>query len=131
MSAHHEQEYKTEHDNRKKHAEELNAEAIDKGTTPEKIQKHSSSTSSDAAIPGQKAGHKLMDGYAMTQGGETAEPQRDEREGYDPAHSGVRHAQNKPGAPTQTPGRDEGTAWSSQEQMGSLKDTFDEKNPAE
>jgi len=131
MGAHHEHEDKANYDNRGRQAEELNTEAVEEGTTPEKIQKHSRSISSDAAVPGQKPDHKLVDGYAMTQGGETAQPQRDEREGYDPAHSGVRHAQNKPGAPTETPGRDEGTAWSSQEQMGSLKDSYDEKNPSE
>ncbi|GCE20603.1 hypothetical protein [Dictyobacter kobayashii] len=125
MDAHQEQEYKTENSSHKKSVEELNKEAIAKGTTPEKLQQEAS------AVPGQKPGHRMVDGYAMTQGEEPAEPQRDEREGYDPAHSGVRHAQNKPGAPTQTPGRDEGTAWSSQEQMGSLRDTFDQKNPAE
>ncbi|GCE06587.1 hypothetical protein [Dictyobacter aurantiacus] len=128
MGAHHEQEYTR---NRSEQVDELNSEARDKGTTPEKIQKQSSAISSDEAVPGQKPDHRLVDGYAMTQGGETAQPRRNETEGYDPTHSGVRRPPNKPGAPTETPGRDEGTAWSSQEQMGSLKDTYDEKNPAE
>jgi hypothetical protein len=108
----------------------LNEQALAEGTTPEKIQRKGDHKE-HATIPGKKDVQGLVDGYAVTEGEDYATPQRDEREGYDPAHSGVRRAQNKPGAPTQTPGRDEGTAWSSQEQMGSLRDSYDRKNPAE
>ena len=123
------QEYRDNSEQQDKSVQELNAEAIAKGTTPEKLKQERSQ--GDHPVPGQKPSHRMVDGYAETQGEDYAEPQRDEREGYDPAHSGVRHPQNKQGAPTETPGRDEGTAWSSQEQMGSLRDTYDKKNPAQ
>lgn len=111
----------------------LNAQAIAEGTTPERIQQKRAQDTPTKTVPGQKHADGLVDGYAATEGEDYAEPQGAEREGFDPAHSGVRHAPNrdKPGTPTQTPGRDEGTAWSSQEQMGSLRDTYDRKNPAQ
>ncbi|GCE28161.1 hypothetical protein KDA_36450 [Dictyobacter alpinus] len=121
MDNQHEKEYR---DN----VQDLNKEAIEKGTTPEKLRQERSQEVKP--VPGQQPSDRLVDGYEQTEGEDYADPQRDEREGYDPAHSGVRHPQNKPGAPTETPGREEGTAWSSQEQMGKLRDTYDKKNPS-
>ncbi|GCF08810.1 hypothetical protein [Dictyobacter arantiisoli] len=108
----------------------LNDRANAEGTTPERIQQRQSS-GEQQVVPGTRHGRPLVDGYAVTEGENYATPQRDELEGYDPAHSGVRSAKNQPGKPTETPGRDEGTAWSSQEQNGSVRDTFDKKNPAQ
>jgi hypothetical protein len=126
MSDHHEQDSMSDAKRRA-----LNAQAMAEGTTPERIQQKRAQATSVQSVPGQKDAEGLVDGYATTEGEDYAVPQGAEREGYDPAHSGVRHAANKPGVPTQTPGRDEGTAWSSQEQMGSLRDTYDRKNPAQ
>ncbi len=51
------------------------------------------------------------------------------QQGYDPTHSGVRHAQNNPGQVVDTPGRDVGSSWGEDEQMGSSTDTPDRRNP--
>jgi hypothetical protein len=119
----------TNHEHTDAERDALNAEAIAKGTTPERIQQKRDQAA-HPAVPGQKDVKGLVDGYAETEGEDYAAPQGDEREGYDPAHSGARHAPNKPGARRETPGRDEGTAWSAQEQSGSLRDTYDRKNPS-
>ncbi len=52
------------------------------------------------------------------------------QQGYDPTHSGVRHAQNQPGQVIDTPGREVGTSWGEDEQMGSSTDTPDRRNPS-
>jgi hypothetical protein len=126
MSDHHEQASLSDAERKA-----LNAQAIAEGTTPERIQQKQTQDTPVKTVPGQKNVEGLVDGYAVTEGEDYATPQGDEREGYDPAHSGVRHAANKPGSPAQTPGRDEGTAWSAQEQSGSIRDTYDRKNPAQ
>lgn len=51
------------------------------------------------------------------------------QQGYDPTHSGTRRAQNTPGEVVDTPGRDVGSAWGDDEQMGSSTDTSDRRNP--
>ena len=51
------------------------------------------------------------------------------QQGYDPTHSGTRHAQNNPGQIVDTPGRDVGSSWGEDEQMGSSTDTPDRSNP--
>ncbi len=51
------------------------------------------------------------------------------QQGYDPTHSGIRHAQNTPGEVVDTPGRDVGSSWGEDEQMGSSTDTPDRRNP--
>jgi len=51
------------------------------------------------------------------------------QQGYDPTHSGARHAQNTPGEVVDTPGRDVGSSWGEDEQMGSSTDTSDRRNP--
>lgn len=51
------------------------------------------------------------------------------QQGYDPTHSGTRHAQNTPGEVVDTPGRDVGSSWGEDEQMGSSTDTADRRNP--
>ncbi len=51
------------------------------------------------------------------------------QQGYDPTHSGIRHAQNTPGQTVDTPGRDVGSSWGEDEQMGSSTDTPDRRNP--
>ncbi len=51
------------------------------------------------------------------------------QQGYDPTHSGIRHARNTPGEVVDTPGRDVGSSWGEDEQMGSSTDTPDRRNP--
>ncbi len=51
------------------------------------------------------------------------------QQGYDPTHSGTRHSQNTPGQVVDTPGRDVGSSWGEDEQMGSSTDTADRRNP--
>ncbi len=80
-----------------------------------------------------------QDGYSETQGtgygqsqnasGQSGDATQAQSE-YDPAHSGVRHAQNRPGTRPPTPGRETGTSWGEDQQMGATTDTPDRKNPA-
>jgi hypothetical protein len=80
-----------------------------------------------------------QDGYSETQGagygqaqnaaGQPADATQAQND-YDPTHSGVRHAQNKPGTRPPDPGRETGTAWGEDQQMGATTDTPDRKNPA-
>lgn len=77
---------------------------------------------------------KLRDGYKDTegtgynrQGGDTAQAAQ---EGYDPTQSGVRQAQNEPGKRVDVPGRETGSSWGEDQQMGYDTDTPDRKNPA-
>ena len=80
-----------------------------------------------------------QDGYSETQGtgygqsqnttGQPADAPQSQ-DNYDPTHSGVRHAQNQPGTRPQAPGRETGTSWGEDQQMGATTDTPDRKNPA-
>jgi hypothetical protein len=80
-----------------------------------------------------------QDGYSETQGagyghtqnavGQPADATHAQNN-YDPTHSGVRHAQNQPGTRPPTPGRETGTSWGEDQQMGATTDTPDRKNPA-
>jgi hypothetical protein len=80
-----------------------------------------------------------QDGYSETQGtgygqsqnntGQPADAKQAQND-YDPTHSGVRHAQNRPGTRPPTPGRETGTSWGEDQQMGETTDTPDRKNPA-
>ena len=87
---------------------------------------------------GQGGTQDRQDGYRDTQGSGYASPDSHPdaskvgaQEGYDPTHSGVRHAQNKPGQPVDVPGRETGTAWGEDQQMGKSTDTPDRRNPAQ
>ena len=80
-----------------------------------------------------------QDGYNETQGAGYGQAQNtagqpadatQAQSGYDPAHSGVRHAQNQPGTRPPAPGRETGTSWGEDQQMGETTDTPDRKNPA-
>ncbi len=51
------------------------------------------------------------------------------QQGYDPTQSGIRQAHNTPGEVVDTPGRDVGSSWGQDEQMGSSTDTADRRNP--
>jgi hypothetical protein len=80
-----------------------------------------------------------QDGYSETQGagygtaqntiGQPADATQAQSD-YDPTHTGVRHAQNQPGTRPPTPGRETGTSWGEDQQMGATTDTPDRKNPA-
>lgn len=77
---------------------------------------------------------ELQNGYRDTQGSGYGSPAGDNapaQEGYDPTHSGVRHAQNRPGKSVDTPGRETGTSWGEDQQMGYTTDTPNRRNPAE
>ena len=52
------------------------------------------------------------------------------QQGYDPTQSGTRRAHNTPGEVVDTPGREVGTSWGEDEQMGSSTDTADRSNPS-
>jgi hypothetical protein len=72
-----------------------------------------------------------QDGYSETQGTDgQSEDATQAQDSYDPTHSGVRHAQNRPGTRPPTPGRETGTSWGEDQQMGATTDTPDRKNPA-
>jgi hypothetical protein len=122
------------HAEREDKREKLRIEAVEEGTTPERIREHGARPHVHASGEARQelpASGRLVDGYAQTEGGDYPQPQRDEREGYDPTHSGVRHAPNKPGAPTSAPGREEGTAWGEQRENGKTTDIPARKNPAD
>jgi len=69
----------------------------------------------------------LGSGYDSHQDGVNAADMA--QRGYDPTQSGIRHAQNTPGQVVDTPGRDVGSSWGEDEQMGSSTDTADRRNP--
>lgn len=81
-----------------------------------------------------------QDGYRDTQGSGYGQGQNENsqsgdtnapaQQGYDPTHSGVRHAQNEPGKSVDVPGRETGTAWGEDQQMGYTTDTSDRENPS-
>ncbi len=87
-------------------------------------------TSADAD---QVSQDRLQDGYSLNEGSDySSQPSNEEQQtGYDPAHSGVRHAQNKPGMRTNNPGREGQGGWAEQLQMGQTSDTPHRKNPAD
>jgi hypothetical protein len=75
-----------------------------------------------------------MDGLRNTQGSSydsaPGSPDLAEKSG-DPNRSGTQPAINTPGTVVDTPGRDTGSAWGMDEQMGSSTDTADRRNLAE
>jgi len=87
----------------------------------------------------QSSSSSRQDGYSETQGtgygqaqnatGQPADATQAQND-YDPTHSGVRHAQNRPGTRPPIPGRETGTSWGQDQQMGATTDTPDRENPA-
>ena len=79
-------------------------------------------------------GRPRMDGMRDTEGINYDQLQGDpgiaERTA-NPNRSGVQPALNKPGTAVDTPGRDTGSAWGNDEQMGSSTDTAERRNLAE
>jgi hypothetical protein len=87
----------------------------------------------------QSSPSNRQDGYNETQGTGYGQTQNtagqpvdatQAQNDYDPTHSGVRHAQNQPGTRPPAPGRETGTSWGEDQQMGATTDTPDRKNPA-
>jgi hypothetical protein len=85
---------------------------------------------------------RMQNGYRENQGGGYDEEPHSptsvsneaaarSQQGYDPTHSGVRQSKNQPGERVDAPGRETGTAWGQDIQMGSATDTPDRKNPAD
>jgi hypothetical protein len=79
------------------------------------------------------------DGYADTQGQGSGDSKSSygkpisdtpAQQGYDARKSGVKPAQNQPGRRADSPGRETGTSWGQDEQMGYATDRPDRKNPA-
>ncbi|GAC1359487.1 MAG: hypothetical protein NVS2B12_28020 [Ktedonobacteraceae bacterium] len=122
--------------------QDINAQATAAGTTPERLQKgraqqagHATQASDQqtSAAPGKVNPDRLQDGYGLNQGSDySAQPSEEEQQdNYDPTHSGVRHAQNKPGMRTNNPGREGQGGWAEQLQGGQTSDTPNRKNPAD
>ncbi len=119
----------------------INERATAAGTTPERLQQQGtnarhvpqSSSQQTGAAPGLVSNDRLVDGYRLSEGSEySPQPTRDEQQDdYDPTHSGVRHAQNRPGERTNGPGREGRTGWAEQLQMGQSTDEPQRKNPAD
>jgi hypothetical protein len=119
--------------------QDIDAAAQAAGTTREKIAQN--------IVEGVRAGSQeeratgmRQDGYLETEGsgygasqsrvGEPASA-NPAQQGYDPAHSGVQPARNQPGRRSEIPGREEGTAYGENRQMGYTTDTPDRRNPAD
>jgi len=70
-------------------------------------------------------------GYGVT-GSRVGEPAQKNpaQQGYDPGHSGPHTSKRRPGTEAPSPGRETGTAWAENEQMGYTTDTPDHRNPA-
>jgi len=115
--------------------QDIDAAAEAAGTTREKVLQNISAVSSQQ----DTRSHSLQDGYLETEGesygssGKQYAQSPDAnpaQQGYDPAQSGVRRAKNQPGTPAATPGRETGTSWGEDQQMGYTTDTPDRRNPA-
>jgi hypothetical protein len=81
--------------------------------------------------------HLMRDGYAETQGSDYGSIDNSVgrvpdniQENNDPAQSGVRQARNRPGEKVDAPGRETGTAWSEDLQMGKTDNPERHRNPA-
>ena len=101
-----------------------------------------SPTANNTQQSGQSGSERMQNGYRENQGSGYDEEQHSPtpvsedavaraHQGYDPTHSGVRHAKNRPGEHVDAPGRETGTAWGQDLQMGSTTDARDQKNPAD
>jgi len=119
--------------------QDIDAAAQAAGTTREKVLENISGVAQSSRQNATPASQRRQDGYRETEGesygpsGERyGEPASENpvQQGYDPAHSGAREAKNRPGTRVETPGRETGTSWGEDQQMGSTTDTPDRRNPA-
>ncbi len=132
-------------DQRDRATQDIDADAREVGTTRERVREqkiaspqHNRQASAPTELEpryteGQENAVHRQDGYKETEGSNYA-PSADAKkaqEGYDPTHSGARQAQNKPGKQVDTPGRETGTSWGEDQQMGTTTDTADRGNPAQ
>jgi len=81
----------------------------------------------------QDSPNPRMNGVSDTEGSGYGQGQGDPsnaQRGYNPAKSGVKPAQNTPGESVDTPGRETGSSWGEDQQMGQTTDTPDRRNPA-
>ncbi len=126
-------------------------EAVDENLYSRREYEHMSSTddhhkrspnSNNTQQSGQGSSDNLQNGYRENQGSGYDEephsptPVSDDaaarpQQGYDPTHSGVRQSKNRPGVHVDAPGRETGTAWGQDLQMGSTTDTPNRKNPSD
>ena len=108
---------------------DVSTEAVSEGTTPERVQHQPAQEGAESPAPVNE--ERLQDGYRVNEGSDYQQGEPEQQENYDPAHSGVRHSQRKPGTQANTPGREGQTGWSEQMQMGHTTDTAEEsKNPS-
>jgi hypothetical protein len=132
-------------DQRDRTTQDIDAAAREAGTTRERVREQKSEAvqpsrhASPPAEPQSRITEEQdrpihhQDGYKETEGHSYA-PSPDAKkaqEGYDPTHSGARKAQNRPGKRVDTPGRETGTSWGEDQQMGITTDTSDRRNPAQ
>jgi hypothetical protein len=119
--------------------QDIDAAAQAAGTTREKVLQNISDVAQSSRQSDTSSSRPRQDGYLETQGenygrseehyGEPASS-NPAQQGYDPAHSGARQAKNRPGTRVETPGRETGTSWGEDQQMGTTTDTPDRRNPA-
>jgi len=120
--------------------QDIDAAAQAAGTTREKVLRNISDVTQPAQQNATTSAHSRQDGYLETKGKEgygrteerSGEPAsaNPAQQGYNPTHSGARHAKNQPGTQVETPGRETGTSWGEDQQMGYTTDTPDRRNPA-
>jgi hypothetical protein len=120
--------------------QDLDAAAQAAGTTREKVLANISDVTQTSQQNATSFARPRQDGYLETEGTEgyggteerSGEPTNTNpaQQGYNPAYSGARHAKNQPGKQVETPGRETGTSWGNDQQMGYTTDTPDRRNPA-
>lgn len=117
--------------------QDIDAAAQAAGTTREKVLQNISDVAQTSQQSTTSSARPRQDGYLETEGyGHTEERYGEPastnpaQQGYNPAHSGARHAKNQPGKRVETPGRETGTSWGEDQQMGYTTDTPDRRNPA-
>ena len=101
------------------------------------VQPQSGYNQSDYNQPGtysqEQGGQQRMDGMRDTEGSNYDQKQGDTNLAEQPANanrSGAQPAVNTPGTAVDTPGRDTGSAWGQDEQMGQGTDRSERRNPA-
>jgi hypothetical protein len=122
-----------------KSQKDINEQAIEAGTTPERLKEHRADNtphpdqSGDAqseAAPVQVRSDNLQDGYATSEGNNYEQTAQGSQEQYDASTSGARHSIDKPGTTVEAPGREGVTGWAEQAQSGRTTDR-PRKNPAD
>ncbi len=126
-------------EHQQKSQDDINEQAIEAGTTPERLKAHRADNTphpaqtGDAqseAAPAQVPPGQLQDGYVTSEGNNYEQAAEGSQGHYDADVSGARHAIDKPGTPVVAPGREGVTGWAEQSQSGNTTDR-PRKNPAD